>query len=316
MKSFEHEPVMIGEALEILNLSPGGIYLDCTLGGAGHAMEAAKRVSPGGTVIGLDVDKDAIDAAGSRLSGAGSKVSVVKASYVELDTVLSNLGMKGVDAILFDLGVSSFQLDESERGFTYREEAPLDMRMDRSKGKTAEDIVNGAGEKQLISILRDFGEEKWAVRVAKFIITARLERRITTTTELIEIIEAAIPKGAREKGQHPARRTFQALRIAVNTELDNVAAGIPKAIDALNPGGRIAVISYHSLEDRIVKNLFRQSENPCTCPPDIPICVCGLKAKVKIITKKPILPTEDEIERNPRSRSAKLRAAEKITWQE
>ncbi len=214
------------------------------------------------------------------------------------------------------LGVSSFQLDKSERGFTYREEAPLDMRMDRSNGRTAEDIVNGADEKRLISILRDFGEEKWAVRVAKFIIAARLERRITTTTGLIEIIEAAIPKGAREKGQHPARRTFQALRIAVNTELDNIAAGIPKAIDALNPGGRIAVISYHSLEDRIVKNLFRQSENPCTCPPDIPICVCGLKAKVKIITKKPILPTEGEIERNPRSRSAKLRAAEKITWQE
>lgn len=312
MSAFSHEPVMPREVFEILNLRPGGIYLDCTLGGAGHASIACELVGEGGTVVGLDIDEDAIESAGNRLSSAECEVFVVKSSYVELDRVLSEIGIEAVDAILFDLGVSSYQLDEPERGFSYREDAPLDMRMDKSGRMTAEKLINSADERALTRIISDFGEERWAVRIARFITEARARKPITTTGELIGIIEAAVPKGARQKGIHPARRTFQALRIAVNTELDNVSAAIPKAIGALKPGGRLAVISFHSLEDRIVKELFRQHEQPCTCPPDFPVCVCGLEPEVRVLTRRPVLPKDDEIEANPRSRSAKLRAVEKI----
>ncbi len=312
MSAFSHEPVMTREVFEILNLKPGGIYLDCTLGGAGHASIACGQVGEGGTVIGLDIDGDAIESAGNRLSSAQCEVFVVKSSYVELDRVLAEIGIEAVDAILFDLGVSSYQLDEPERGFSYREDAPLDMRMDKSGELTAEKLINSTDERALVRIIGDFGEERWAVRIAKFITEARDKKPITTTGELIRLIEAAVPKGARQKGIHPARRTFQALRIAVNTELDNVSAAIPKAIGALKPGGRLAVISFHSLEDRIVKELFRKHEHPCTCPPDLPVCVCGLEPKVRVLTRKPILPKDDETESNPRSRSAKLRAVEKI----
>lgn len=312
MSAFSHEPVMTREVFEILNLKPGGIYLDCTLGGAGHAAIACGQVGEGGTVIGLDIDGDAIESASNRLSSAQCEVFVVKSSYVELDRVLAEIGIEAVDAILFDLGVSSYQLDEPERGFSYREDAPLDMRMDKSGELTAEKLINSTDERALVRIIGDFGEERWAVRIAKFIAEARDKKPITTTGELIRLIEAAVPKGARQKGIHPARRTFQALRIAVNTELDNVSAAIPKAIGALKPGGRLAVISFHSLEDRIVKELFRKHEHPCTCPPDLPVCVCGLEPKVRVLTRKPILPKDDETESNPRSRSAKLRAVEKI----
>ncbi len=312
MSSFSHEPVMTREVFEILDLRPGSIYLDCTLGGAGHASIACGLVGEGGTVVGLDIDEDAIESAGNRLSSSQCEVFVVKSSYVELDRVLSEIGIEAVDAILFDLGVSSYQLDEPERGFSYREDAPLDMRMDKSGSLTAEKLINSADERALIRIIGDFGEERWAVRIARFITEARGRKPITTTGELIGIIEAAVPKGARQKGIHPARRTFQALRIAVNTELDNVSTAIPKAIDALKPGGRLAVISFHSLEDRIVKELFRKHEHPCTCPPDFPVCVCGLEPVVRVLTRKPVLPKDDETEANPRSRSAKLRAVEKI----
>lgn len=313
MKKFEHEPVMAGEVFEILNLGPGDIYLDCTLGGAGHALKAAGIVGQGGTIIGLDVDSDAIEAAQQSLSGTDCEVFIEKSSYTQLDEVLMKFGIGGVDGVLFDLGVSSYQLDEAERGFTYREDAPLDMRMDRQAKSDAASILNTYDERSLTRIIRDFGEERWASRIAKFVVDRRTKAPMTTTGQLIEAIEAAIPKGAREKGQHPARRTFQALRIAVNTELENIEKALPKAIAALNPGGRLAVLSYHSLEDRIVKNIFRSKENPCTCPPDLPVCACGAKAEAKVLTRKPILPGDEEIESNPRSRSAKLRAVEKIS---
>lgn len=312
MNAFSHDPVMTREVFEILNLKRGSIYLDCTLGGAGHASIACGAVGEGGTVVGLDIDEDAIESAGNKLSSAQCEVFVVKSSYVELDRVLAEIGIEAVDAILFDLGVSSYQLDEPERGFSYREDAPLDMRMDKSGGMTAEKLINSSDERALVRVISDFGEERWAVRIAKFIVEARTHKPITTTSELIGVIEAAVPKGARQKGIHPARRTFQALRIAVNTELDNVSAAIPKAIGALKPGGRLAVISFHSLEDRIVKELFRKHEHPCTCPPDLPVCACGLEPEVRVLTRKPILPKYDETEANPRSRSAKLRAVEKI----
>lgn len=316
MKKFEHLPVMSGEVFEILKLKPGAIYMDCTLGGGGHALVAAGLVGPAGTVVGLDVDQDAIEAAQQSLSGADCEVLIEKSSYTGLDAALEKFGIRAVDAALFDLGVSSFQLDEGERGFTYREDAPLDMRMDRSSTQTAADIVNFADERRLNTLIRDFGEERWAARIAKFIASARAEGPITTTGQLIKIIEAAVPKGAREQGQHPARRTFQALRIAVNTELENISVAIPKAIVALKPGGRLAVLSYHSLEDRIVKTLFKKAENPCACPPDLPVCVCGMKPSGRILTRKPMLPSSQEIDMNPRARSAKLRALEKISLQE
>ncbi|HOA15765.1 MAG TPA: 16S rRNA (cytosine(1402)-N(4))-methyltransferase RsmH [Bacillota bacterium] len=313
MKKFEHEPVMAGEVFEMLNLGPGDIYLDCTLGGAGHALKAAGIVGQGGTIIGLDVDSDAIEAAQQRLSGADCEVFIEKSSYTQLEEVLAKFGISSVDGVLFDLGVSSYQLDEAERGFTYREDAPLDMRMDRQAKSDAASILNNYDECSLARIIRDFGEERWASRIAKFVVDRRTKAPMTTTGQLIEAIEAAIPKGAREKGQHPARRTFQALRIAVNTELENVRDALPKAIRALKPGGRLAVLSYHSLEDRIVKDIFRTKENPCKCPPELPVCACGAKAEVKVLTRKPILPSDEEIEINPRSRSAKLRAVEKIS---
>lgn len=316
MKTFEHEPVMTGEVFEILDLKPGGIYLDCTLGGGGHALKAAGILGQGGTIVGLDVDQDAIEAAQQRLSGIECETFIEKSSYVKLDEVLAKLGIGKVDGALFDLGVSSFQLDETGRGFTYREDAPLDMRMDRSAAVTAASLVNEADERRLTRLIGNFGEERWAARIARFIADFRTKSRIETTGQLIGIIETAIPKGAREKGQHPARRTFQALRIAVNTELENIEKALPKAIEALRPGGRLAVLSYHSLEDRIVKNIFRSAENPCTCPPDIPVCVCGLKPTATVLTRKPVLPSEAEIERNQRARSAKLRAVEKISNQE
>lgn len=316
MSSFKHEPVMAREVFDLLTLKPGDTYLDCTLGGAGHALIAAAKVGPSGTVIGLDVDEDALGAANERLSSAECKVIIYKSSYAQLDSVLGKIGIDGVDGILFDLGVSSFQLDEADRGFTYKQDAPLDMRMDKSLRRTAEDIVNDCAEDQLIRILRDYGEEKWASRIAKFIVTERSKSRIAKASDLVKVIEAAVPRGAREKGQHPARRSFQALRIAVNAELENIETAIPKSIAALKPGGRLVVLSYHSLEDRITKNLFRKSEDPCTCPPDIPVCVCGKKPQAKVLTRKPILAKDEEIESNPRSRSAKLRGLEKIACQE
>ncbi len=306
---FSHKSVLLEETIESLHIRPDGCYVDGTLGGAGHALEICKRLGENGRLVGIDQDGDAIQAAQEKLKPF--KVSIVRSNYVDFDRVLDQLGIEEVDGILLDLGVSSYQLDQAERGFTYREDAPLDMRMDQRQQKTAKDIVNGYSEQELYHIIRDYGEDKFAKNIAKHIVKRRMEKEITTTGELIECIKAAIPAKCRVKGGHPAKRTFQAIRIELNAELDVLEHSIDRMIDRLKPGGRLSIITFHSLEDRIVKNRFRINENPCTCPPEFPVCVCGKRSKGRVITRKPILPSERELAYNSRSKSAKLRVFER-----
>lgn len=309
---FKHKSVLLEETIDSLNIRPDGIYVDGTLGGGGHASEVLKRLGEGGRLIGIDQDADAIAAASERLAPFGERAVIVRNNYENIASVLDGLGIQEVDGIYLDLGVSSYQLDTAERGFTYREEdAPLDMRMDQRKTETAKDIVNTYSEQELFRIIRDYGEDRFAKNIAKHIVRARQEKEIETTGELTEIIRAAIPAKVRATGGHPSKRTFQAIRIELNQELRVLEDSIDTMIDRLAPGGRLSIITFHSLEDRIVKNRFRISENPCVCPPDFPVCVCGRKSKGKVVTRKAVLPAEEEISENPRAKSAKLRVFEK-----
>lgn len=310
---FKHRPVLLEETIESLKIRPDGIYVDGTLGGAGHASQVCKRLSEKGRFVGIDQDDCALQAAGERLKEFGKNVRIdcVKSNYCQMKSVLENLGIDKVDGILLDIGVSSYQLDNAERGFTYREDAPLDMRMDQSSSFSAKDVVNQYDEMQLYRVIRDYGEEKFAKNIAKHIVAARQEKGIETTGELIEIIKASIPAKVRATGGHPAKRTFQAIRIEVNRELEVLQDSIDEMIDLLNDGGRLCIITFHSLEDRIVKNKFRENEDPCICPKNFPVCVCGRKSKGKVITRKPIVPSEQEVEENKRSKSSKLRVFEK-----
>lgn len=308
---FKHKSVLLEETIEGLRVKPDGIYVDGTLGGAGHASEVCRRLSAKGRFIGIDQDQDAIVAASERLAAYKDRVTIIRSNYCYMVDELKNLGIHQVDGIVLDLGVSSYQLDNEERGFTYRADAPLDMRMDQRQSRTAADIINGYEEKELYRIIRDYGEDKFAKNIAKHIVAARQEKPVRTTGELTEIIRRAIPMKIQAAGGHPAKRTFQAVRIELNRELDVLRESLDGMIDMLGDGGRICVITFHSLEDRIVKTIFRKNENPCTCPPDFPVCVCGKKSKGKVITRKPILPREQELEENSRSKSAKLRIFER-----
>ena len=310
---FEHKSVLLYETIDSLNVKPDGIYVDGTLGGGGHALEVCKRLGEYGRLIGIDQDADAIAAATERLKDYKDKVTVVRSNYVNIQTVLNDLGIEKVDGIYLDLGVSSYQLDMPERGFTYREDqAPLDMRMDQRNDQTAADIINSYSEFDLYRIIRDYGEDKFAKNIAKHIVKARELKPIETTGELTEIIKRAIPAKVRAVGGHPSKKTFQAIRIELNKELEVLSQSLDAMIDLLNPGGRLSVITFHSLEDRIVKTRFKTNENPCICPPDFPICVCGRISKGKVVTRKPVIPTEEEIEDNKRSKSSKLRVFERV----
>ena len=310
--TFSHTSVLLYETVDSLNIRPDGIYVDGTLGGGGHASLVLSRLGEGGRLIGLDQDADAIAAATERLKPYGDRVTVIRTNYENIKEALASLGIAKVDGIYLDLGVSSYQLDTAERGFTYREDdAPLDMRMDQRRSETAKDIVNGYSEMELYRIIRDYGEDRFAKNIAKHIVKARQEKEIETAGELTEIIRAAIPAKIRATGGHPAKRTFQALRIELNRELQVLENSIDTMIELLNPGGRLSVITFHSLEDRIVKNRFRINENPCTCPPEFPVCMCGKKSRGRVVTRKPILPSDEELSANKRSKSAKLRVFEK-----
>lgn len=310
---FNHYSVLLNETIENLNIKPDGIYVDGTLGGGGHAYQVASRLSEKGRLIGIDQDADAIAAAGERLKEFGDKITIIRSNYANMKEELHRIGVEKVDGIVLDLGVSSFQLDTPERGFTYRDEnAPLDMRMDDRQSLNAKDIVNGYSEMDLYRIIRDYGEDKFAKNIAKHIVQERAKKPIETTGELTEIIRASIPMKVQVTGGHPAKRTFQAIRIELNKELEVLQNNLDDMIDLLNPGGRICIITFHSLEDRIVKTNFKRNENPCTCPSDFPVCVCGKKSKGKVVTRKPILPSEEELEVNSRSKSAKLRVFERV----
>lgn len=310
---FNHYSVLLNETIENLNIKPDGIYADGTLGGGGHAYQVASRLSEKGRLIGIDQDADAIAAAGERLKEFGDKITIIRSNYANMKEELHRIGVEKVDGIVLDLGVSSFQLDTPERGFTYRDEnAPLDMRMDDRQSLTAKDIVNGYSAMDLYRIIRDYGEDKFAKNIAKHIVQERAKKPIETTGELTEIIRASIPMKVQVTGGHPAKRTFQAIRIELNKELEVLQNNLDDMIDLLNPGGRICIITFHSLEDRIVKTNFKRNENPCTCPSDFPVCVCGKKSKGKVVTRKPILPSEEELEVNSRSKSAKLRVFERV----
>lgn len=309
---FNHKSVLLEETIENLNIKPDGIYVDGTLGGAGHSFHIAERLTGGGRLIGIDQDADAIAAATERLKEYKNRVTIVRSNYAEMKMELRNLGITKVDGILLDLGVSSFQLDTPDRGFTYREEnAPLDMRMDQRQTLTAKDIVNGYSERELYRIIRDFGEDKFAKNIAKHIAAERTKKEIATTGELTEIIRASIPMKMQVGGGHPAKRTFQAIRIELNKELEVLQNNLDEMIDLLDEGGRLCIITFHSLEDRIVKTSFRKNENPCTCPREFPVCICGNVSKGRVVTRKPILPSEEELEYNKRAKSAKLRVFEK-----
>lgn len=308
---FQHISVLLNETIESLNIKPDGVYVDGTLGGGGHSLEICKRLGTHGRLIGIDQDMDAIKAAGERLHDYSDKVTIVHSNYQDMDSVLRELGISGVDGIVLDLGVSSYQLDNAERGFTYREDTPLDMRMDQTQSMTARDIVNEYSEQELFRVIRDYGEDSFAKNIAKHIVRARADKPIETTGELNEIIRAAIPAKVRQNGGHPSKKTFQAIRIELNRELEVLEQSLDKMIELLNPKGRLAVITFHSLEDRIVKNIFRKNMNPCICPPEFPVCTCGRVPTGRVITRKPILPDEDEIQNNKRSKSSKLRVFEK-----
>ena len=307
---FRHKSVLLEETIEGLNIKPDGIYVDGTLGGAGHSGEIAKRLSDKGHLVGIDQDDAAIETATERLSVYGDKISIVRSNYCNMPEVLRDLQMEKVDGILLDLGVSSYQLDTLDRGFSYKYDTKLDMRMDRRKTLSAMEIVNEYSEKELFRVIRDYGEEQFAQNIAKHIVLKRKEAPIETTFQLNEVIKAAIPAKFRQNG-HPSKKTFQAIRIECNQELDVLKDTLDKMIEMLNPGGRICIITFHSLEDRIVKSIFKKNENPCTCPSEFPVCVCGKKPLGKVITRKPILPSKEEQEYNSRSKSAKLRVFER-----
>jgi len=309
---FAHKSVLLDEVLEGLNIRPDGIYVDGTLGGAGHSREIASRLTEG-RLVGIDQDEAAISAATERLREFQDKVTIVRDNYANTPEILKKLGIGRVDGILLDLGVSSYQLDNEERGFSYRFDAPLDMRMDQRQDMTARDIVNDYSESRLYQIIRDYGEDRFARNIAKHIAKARETKAIETTGELVEIISGAIPMKVRKTGGHPAKRTFQAIRIELNSELKVLEESLETMVDTLGENGRFCVITFHSLEDRIVKNAFRTFENPCICPPDFPVCVCGRVSKGKVITRKPIIPKPEETETNPRAASAKLRIFERRT---
>lgn len=308
---FQHISVLLKETVDGLDLKPGAVVVDGTMGFGGHSEEVLKRLDGTGRVICIDQDADAIAAASKRLEPYKDQIDIVRSNYVDMPIVLDSLGIDQVDGILLDLGVSSFQLDEAERGFTYRFEGPLDMRMDQRNPVTARDLVNECSKEELLRILWDYGEEKYARKIVDRILKERETAPIETTTQLVDIIRASIPAKARNAGGHPAKRTFQALRIEVNQELDVLTDSIDAMIDRLAPGGRLSIITFHSLEDRIVKNAFKRNADPCTCPPSFPVCMCGKKSKGKVITRKPILPSEEELAVNSRSKSAKLRVFEK-----
>ena len=308
---FKHKSVLLDESIEALKIRPDGIYVDGTLGGGGHSYEICRRLSDRGKLIGIDQDAAAIEAAGERLGEFKDKTIIIRANYCDMKKELDNRNITSVDGIILDLGVSSYQLDTADRGFTYREDAPLDMRMDQRQTMTAKDIVNEYSEDELYRVIHDYGEERFARNIARHIVTARQNKIIETTGELIDVIKAAIPMKARVTGGHPAKRTFQAIRIELNRELEVLEDSLAEMIDLLNDGGRICVITFHSLEDRVVKNIFRQQESPCICPKNFPVCVCGRKSKGIVITRKPILPREGELEENKRSKSAKLRVFER-----
>lgn len=308
---FQHKSVLLKEAVEGLNIKKDGIYVDGTLGGAGHSKEIVKKLEKG-KLIGIDQDINAIKKATKELSAYKDKVILVHDNFVNLDNIAMNQNIENVDGVLLDLGVSSHQLDEEERGFSYNKEAIIDMRMDESQDFSGWDVVNKYSKKELERIIKEYGEERWAARIAEFIVAERKIKAIDTTKQLVEIIKKAIPKGARKDGPHPAKRTFQAIRIEVNKELEILKDSIIKAVRLLNKGGRICIITFHSLEDRIVKETFKELSLDCICPPELPICVCSKKKEIKIITRKPILPSKEELEFNPRARSAKLRIGEKV----
>lgn len=308
---FKHKSVLLEETIENLNIKPDGIYVDGTLGGGGHSYHIAEQLSSNGRLIGIDQDADAIAAATKRLEPFSDRVTIVRNNYCNFEQVLKELSVDKVDGIVLDIGVSSYQLDTAERGFTYKTDAPLDMRMDQRQQLTAKDIVNTYSEFDLYRIIRDYGEDRFAKNIARHIVSARQIKPIETTFELNEVIKAAIPMKVRAVGGHPAKKTFQAIRIELNHELDVLEDSIDTMIDHLNDKGRICIITFHSLEDRIVKTRFRNCENPCTCPPDFPVCVCGKKSKGKVITRKPIVPSEEELEENKRSKSSKLRVFER-----
>lgn len=308
---FKHISVLLDETIDGLDIKPDGIYVDGTLGGGGHSYEILRRLSPKGRLIGIDQDGEALKAAGERLKEFENQITLVRSNYCEIDKVLKELNVEKVDGILLDIGVSSYQLDNLERGFSYKSDAPLDMRMDTRQELTAADVVNTYSENELFKIIKDYGEDKFAKNIAKHIVLARKEKPLETTRELSEVIKRAIPMKVQAKGGHPAKKTFQAIRIEVNQELTVLKESIDKMIDLLKPNGRICIITFHSLEDRIVKTKFRENENPCTCPPNFPVCVCGKKSKGKVITRKPIIPSEDEIEENKRAKSSKLRIFER-----
>lgn len=309
---FNHVSVLLNEAVDGLDIKPDGIYVDGTLGGGGHSLEIAKRLTEGGHLYGIDRDTDAIEAATERLKNYADRFTAVHGNFYNAAEILDELGVEKIDGFLLDLGVSSHQLDEADRGFSYMQDAPLDMRMDREASYSAWNVVNEKSENELNDIIFKYGEEKWARRIAQFIVAEREKKPIDTTFELVEVIKKAVPKGARRDGPHPAKRTFQAIRIEVNGELAILDKAVDDMTARLNEGGRMCIITFHSLEDRIIKNAMKRHENPCTCPPVFPVCVCGKIPDGKVITRKPIIPSEEELERNPRARSAKLRIMKKI----
>ena len=312
--AFEHVSVLLHETVDGLNVRPDGTYVDATLGGGGHAFEVCSRLNDKGRFIGIDQDADAIEAAGKRLAGFGEKVTIIRSNYRDMKPRLHDIGVDKVDGIVIDLGVSSYQLDTAERGFSYRADAPLDMRMDQRQKTTARDIDNSYSEAELYRVIRDYGEDRFAKNIAKHIAAEREKGPIETTGQLNEIIRHAIPMKIQKTSGHPSKRTFQAIRIELNHELDVLKDSLDDMIDMLNPGGRICIITFHSLEDRIVKSLFRKSENPCTCPSHFPVCVCGRTPKGRVVTRKPILPSEEETQSNSRSKSAKLRIFERANY--
>lgn len=311
-RPFEHKPVLLEPALRYLDPRPGGVYVDATVGGGGHSEQIAERIAPGGLLIAIDRDEAALAAASRRLGRFGNLVRFVHDNFARLSAILDELGIDAVDGILFDFGVSSPQLDRAERGFSYQLDAPLDMRMDRRSETDAAHLVNTLPEAELARILKEYGEERWAGRIARQIVRARSASPITTTGQLVDIVKSSIPAAARRQGPHPAKRTFQALRIAVNRELDAIEEALPQAIASLRHGGRLVAISFHSLEDRIVKQALQEAENPCICPPDFPVCRCGRRPSVRILTRRAVAASEREKSENPRARSAKLRAAERV----
>lgn len=309
--AFKHTTVLLNETVDGLNIKPDGIYVDATLGGGGHAYKVCSQLSEKGSFVGIDQDAAAIEAAGSRLLDFGEKVTIIRSNYCDIKPRLHELGIDKVDGIVLDLGVSSYQLDTAERGFSYRSDAPLDMRMDQRQKMTAKDIVNEYSEADLYRVIRDYGEDRFAKNIAKHIVMEREKHPIETTGQLNEVISRAIPMKVQKTSGHPSKRTFQAIRIELNHELDVLKDTLDTMIEMLNPGGRICIITFHSLEDRIVKSAFRKNEDPCICPSNFPVCVCGRISKGKVITRKPILPSDEELENNSRSKSAKLRIFER-----